>query len=370
MVDWVEPTQAVASDFGYPPTSGDNDRFLDIQWGQAAVDSVGAWNAGHRGDGVKIAVLDTGFNLTHPDLAPNIVGSANMTAEGPANGQWAGSPTGFSHGTHVAGIAAAPDNATGTIGTAPEADLLLVKVLSDNGSGRFEDFIQGIVYAADQDADVINMSLVASFEKNGIPGNYTAREAAELKNAVGKATTYAYQQGTTVIASAGNNAIDFDHTNNLIHLPSDAPHVSSIAATAPVGWAKGWGPVLGRSFDHPASYTNFGQSVIDFAAPGGDFDYPGNETCTVAPFRSFCVFFDGVVAPGGGGTDLYFWSIGTSMAAPHVSGVAAIIIGANGGDMDPAQVEAALRASADDIGKPGNDDFSGAGRVNAANAVG
>ncbi len=68
MVDWVEPTQAVASDFGYPPTSGDNDRFLDIQWGQAAVDSVGAWNAGHRGDGVKIAVLDTGFNLTHLTL--------------------------------------------------------------------------------------------------------------------------------------------------------------------------------------------------------------------------------------------------------------------------------------------------------------
>ena len=371
-IDWLEP------EFTYPPTSGDDDIRFDLQWGHIAVDSVGAWNAGYRGDAAKIAVLDTGFNLTHTDLAPNIVGSTNMTPQGPANGQWALNPSGFSHGTHVAGIAAAPDNAIGTIGIAPQADLLLVKVLEDTGSGSFDDVIEGIVYAADQDADVINMSLGGTLLRRGEPDlpppdAYTAKDAAELANAIGSATTYAFQQGTTVIASAGNAASDADHTADLLHLPSDAPHVSSIAATAPIGWALGPGdPYWDGSFDHPASYTNFGQSVIDFAAPGGDAAYPGNENCLLGGLVRPCWVFDLVFAPGTGGPGVngFFWAGGTSMAAPHATAVAAIIIGKNGGSMNPAQVVAAMRASADDIGKPGNDDFSGAGRVNAANAVG
>ena len=155
-VDWLGP------EFTYPPTSGDDDIRFDPQWGHISVDSVGAWNAGFRGNGVKIAVLDTGFNLTHTDLAPNIVGSASMVDAIPS-AQWTGAPTAFSHGTHTSGIAAAPDNAIGTIGIAPEADLLLVRVLDDSpgGSGTFEDVIEGIVYAADQDADIINMSFGA-----------------------------------------------------------------------------------------------------------------------------------------------------------------------------------------------------------------
>jgi subtilisin family serine protease len=94
--------------------------------------------------------------------------------------------------------------------------------------------------------------------------------------------------------------------------------------------------------------------------------YPGNENCTLLVTRP-CWVFDLVFSTGSAGA--YYWSAGTSMAAPHVAGVAAIIIGANGGEMKPSAVEKALRASADDLGKPGNDDFYGAGRVNAANAV-
>lgn len=371
-VDWIGP------EFNYPPASGDDDIRFDLQWGHIAVDSVGAWNAGYRGAGATIAVLDTGFNLTHTDLAPNIVGSANMTTNGPASGQWSGAPSAFSHGTHVAGIAAAPDNAIGTIGIAPEADLLLVKVLADTGSGSFEDVIEGIVYAADQDADIINMSLGALIEKNGEPDHptdpYTAKDAAELKNAIGKATTYAYQQGTTVIASAGNSSVDFDKTSTLISLPSMAPHVITISATAPIGWATGPPPggSWDGSFDHLASYSNYGQSAIQFAAPGGDAAYPGNENCLLGGLVRPCWVFDLVLAPGTGGPGVNgnFFAAGTSMAAPHASGVAAIIVGKNGGDMNPAQLQAALKNSADDLGKPGNDDAYGAGRVNAANAVG
>lgn len=193
------------------------------------------------------------------------------------------------------------------------------------------------------------------------------RIVAVLKNSIARAVAYAHQNGTTVITSAGNDANDGDHDKALIHIPSDAPQAISIAATAPIGWAV---DPLNAFLDNPASYTNFGQSVIDFAAPGGDTAYPGNENCTIAGLLRPCWVFDLVFSTGSNlnpAIASYYWSAGTSMAAPHASGVAALIIGANGGDMAPAQVEAALRSSADDLGKPGNDDFYGAGRVNAYN---
>jgi subtilisin family serine protease len=363
-VQWVDPVDKVAlEDYSNPPTSGDDDFFFDLQWGHDAVDAPEAWEAGLRGAGATVAVLDGGFDLDHPDLAPNInyALSADMTGEGLQYGL----PDTFSHGTHTAGTVAAADNAFGTIGVAPEAELVLVKVLGDEGSGSFNDVIAGILHAASVDVDVINMSLGARLIKSGDPddpdGPYTAKEAADLKNAIGRATTYAYQQGVTVIASAGNDGEDYDHNANVIHLPSDAPHVLSISATAPVGWAV---DPENAFLDYPASYTNYGQSAIDFAAPGGDFVYPGNEACLVAGLLRPCWVFDLVFSTGNGG---WYWSAGTSMSAPHAAGVAALIIGDNGGDMKPAQVDAALRQLADDLGKPGNDDYYGLGAIDAFN---
>lgn len=371
-LQWVKPSQqeSIEIETGNPPFSGDDDRFFDLQWGHDAVDAPEAWDAGYRGDGVRVAVLDTGFDTDHVDLAGNInfALSANFV---PGESLTYALPNPFSHGTHTAGTIAALDNGIGTIGVAPEAELVLVKVLSDSGSGDFDWVIAGIVHAANVDADVISMSLGAAIKKSGAcdPDCYTAKEAAELLVALGRATTYAYQQGTTVIASAGNDADDGDHNANLVHVPSDSPHVISISATAPIGWAT---DPLNAFLDYPASYTNYGQSVIEFAAPGGDFVYPGNENCLVAGLVRPCWVFDLVFSTGSNSNPAvasYYWSAGTSMAAPHAAGVAALIIGKNGGSMHPAQVEAALRASADDLGKPGNDDFYGAGRVNAYNAV-
>jgi subtilisin family serine protease len=373
-LNWIDPQyqQGVTANFGSPPNSGDDDFFFDLQWGHDAVDAPEAWNAGERGAGVRVAVLDTGFDLDHPDLAPNInlALSANFV---PGETLSYALPDPFSHGSHTAGTVAAADNAFGTIGVAPEAELVLVKVLNDAGSGSFDGAIAGIVHAANVDADVINMSLGATLQKSGFcdpDGCMSAMEVAELKNAIGRATTYAYQQGTTVIASAGNAAIDSDHTADVFHLPSDAPHVNSISATGPLGWAVD----PSTDLDVPAFYTNFGQSTIEFAAPGGNVDFDlmaSGQTCTVVLTRP-CWVFDLVFSTGSNltpGVGSYFWSAGTSMAAPHVSGVAAIIIGMNGGSMHPAHVKAALAASADDLGKPGNDDFYGAGRVNAGNAT-
>jgi subtilisin family serine protease len=275
----------------------------------------------------------------------------------------------FSHATHVAGIIAAQDDGIGNIGVAPEATIIGVKVLH-GGSGSFGAVIQGIVYAATAmsqggaGANIINMSLGGDFDRQG-------RDNAQLASAMSRATTFAYQQGVTVIASAGNDAFDFDHTNNLISIPALSANVITVSATGPLGFALG-----ATDFSRPASYTNFGQSAIDFGAPGGDFVLPGNAVCAVPRIPSgnlvnFCWVFDMVLSPGSlaPANGSYFFSAGTSMAAPHVAGVAALIIEKNGGSMHPAQVEAALRQSADDLGKPGNDDFYGRGFVNALRAV-
>ncbi|HRJ55612.1 MAG TPA: S8 family serine peptidase [Anaerolineales bacterium] len=356
---------SVSEDFGNPPVSGDDDFFFDLQWGHDAVDAPEAWNEGYRGAGARVAVLDGGFDLDHPDLAPNINMALSMNFVAGETLQYA-LPDPFSHGSHTAGTIAAADNGFGTIGVAPEAELVLIKVLGDEGSGSFADVISGIVYAADVDADIISMSLGAYLNKNGFcdsEGCVSANEVAALVNAIKRATDYANKEGSLVIASAGNDAIDFDHTANLIHIPSDLPKVLSISATAPIGWATDPGNIF---LDNLASYSNYGQSAIDFGAPGGDFVYPGEEACLIAGLLRPCWVFDLVFSTGNNG---WYWSAGTSMAAPHASGVAAIIVGMNGGDMNPAHLEAALRASADDLGKPGNDDAYGAGRVNAYNAV-
>ena len=381
-LQWIEPLhqEAIEVEVGNPPFSGDDDFYFDLQWGHDAVDAPEAWDAGARGAGVRVAVLDTGFDLDHVDLAPNInlALSANFV---PGEALGYSLPDPFSHGSHTAGTIAAADNGFGTIGVAPEAELVLVKVLGDAGSGAFSWVIAGIMHAAIVDADIINMSLGATLSKHGFIDEETgewvsANEVAELRVALGKATTYAYQHGTTIIASAGNDANDGDHDADQIHLPSDSPHVISVSATAPFGWAYDFTADL----DEPAHYTNYGQSVIDFAAPGGDWDLYYSDPftfCTIMaagwlPVTRPCYVFDYVFSTGSNLNPFvasYFWGSGTSMAAPHVCGVAAIIIGENGGDMHPAQVEAALRKSADDLGKPGNDDFYGKGRVNAYNAV-
>ncbi|MDH3933008.1 MAG: S8 family serine peptidase, partial [Chromatiales bacterium] len=108
----------------------------------------------------------------------------------------------------------------------------------------------------------------------------------------------------------------------------------------------------------PASYTNYGTSQVEFSAPGGGYDYPGNEGCVVAGIARPCWVFDLVFSTGNGA---WYWSGGTSMAAPHAAGVAALIISENGGDMKPAQVEAQMRMRGIDLGKPGADDFFGRG---------
>jgi lantibiotic leader peptide-processing serine protease len=369
-IQWIDPQRNIASEFtvdsiGNPPFSGSADPFFDLQWGHTAVEAPAAWEKGGRGAGARVAVLDSGFDLTHPDLVPNINFDLSKNFVDGEELQY-GLPDPFSHGTHVAGTIAAAQNNFGVIGVAPDAELVLVKVLGDAGSGSFADVMAGIVYAANVKADVINMSLGASLPRRGFQdadGTFVkANEVAALLNALNRATNYAFKKGTTVIASAGNSGLDSNTTKDLVHVPSQSTNVISISATAPIGWAT---DPLNIDLDNLASYSNYGLSHITFAAPGGDFVYPGEEACTVAGLTRPCWVFDLVFSTGNGS---WYWSAGTSMAAPHASGVAAIMIGRYG-SMKPAQVEAKLKAAADDLGKPGRDAYYGHGRVNAFNTV-
>lgn len=380
-LQWLDPVTTVEANAN-PVSSGSDDPLFALQWGHDAVNAPEAWNAGVRGEGVRVAILDSGIDADHPDLAANL-NAALSTSFVDGEGYNVAPGVYFNHGTHVAGTVAAADNTTGVIGVAPDAELVAVKVLSEvSGSGSFEGVLAGIIYAASPqvDADIINMSLGATLPKNGYlddggtpddPSDDVqvgANEVADLLTAFNRAASYAYQQGTTVIASAGNDARDGDKDGPVVSVPASAPHILAISATGPEGWARN----PATDLDTPAFYTNYGQSVIDFAAPGGDVDprlQPGGAAnranwpvCTVSGVTNYCYIFDLVLSTISGS---YGWAAGTSMAAPHASGIAAQIIGENGGSMKPALVEQALRATAEDLGKNGNDDYYGAGRVSS-----
>ena len=381
VVQWVEPVTGESIELGEEGVEpqvhevGGHESFRLAQWAPDAVNAPAAWATGQRGAGARVAIVDGGIASNHLDIAPNLdaARSVSFVPFQPYNFD-----TGtFWHGTHVAGIVAAPINNLGTVGIAPEATLIGVKVLH-GGSGAFSWVINGIIYAATPisqggaGAHIINMSLGAYLPKTGQFGP----SLPHLFNAVSRATNYAYQQGVTVIAAAGNSAVDMDHDANFFFIPAQSTSVNAVAATGPTGF--GFTPPM-TNFDRPASYTNFGQSAIDFAGGGGDGSLAGTPAgdalCTkprlpVGTITVPCWVFDMVMSPTVviGTSHFYTWAAGTSMASPVVAGVAALIVGKHG-PMHPAQVQARLRQSADDLGKRGNDDFYGAGRVNALRAV-
>lgn len=364
-----------------PPFTDDDDRFFDLQWSMDALDWTDMVEISDvRGQGARVAVLDSGILSTHNEFQSNL-NTALSTSFVP--GEAYDNPPGF-HGTHVSGIVAAANNGIGTIGVAPEVDLVSVKVLSAiTGSGSFAGIAAGIVYAADIGADVVNMSIGATLDHDGtvydpvcnVVGQAAARDVSATINFLKRAAQYADRQGVLLIASSGNCGTHGDRDKNRVHLPSDIPQILSIAATGPVGWALD----PDTNLDRLASYSNFGSSVIDFAAPGGDFVLPGNDLCTILtgpadiPITVPCWVFDLVMSASNSSPFGYAWTAGTSMASPAATGVAALIVSKNGGSMSPARVVAAMQkaVNSDDGGddRRGQTPAFGRGQLSALEAM-
>ena len=339
--------------------------YMQRLWGMDVIDAPEAWNSGFTGTGASVFVLDSGIDAEHPDLAGNLnteLSESFIFNEEGEKEHWNIQPgLYFNHGTHVAGTIAAT-NRLGVIGVAPHAELVAVKVLSEySGTGPLSSINAGIVYAADNGADVINMSLGVTFNKNGTltdaDGNQfkiPAKYIQEIILAQQRAVNYAYSKGSTIIASAGNDGVNYDGNKSETKLPGSLNNVITISATAPEGYLA----FQDVNFDVPAHYTTHGRSLVDLAAPGGDYDMQYSDGTTYPYDLVWSTISNG-----------WGYSAGTSMAAPHASGVAALIIAKNGGEMDPHEVEKQLIESADQVDGNGQSVFFGKGRVNAYRAV-
>lgn len=278
-----------------------------LPWGIARVRADQVW-ASATADPVKVAVVDTGIDPTHPDLAANIKGGMSaldrVTSYKDDNG----------HGTHVAGTIAALNNSIGVVGVGPAADLYAVKVLDRKGSGWVSDIIEGLQWCVANDMDVVNMSLGSS----------------AYSVAFAEAVQATLDEGVVIVAAAGNSGPGYD----TVQYPGAYPGVIAVSAT--------------DSSDLLASFSSRGPQV-SLAAPGVSVrsTYKGATYATLS---------------------------GTSMASPHVAGVAALVVAvppneacdADGdGAWDPSEVRAKLIASTDDLGAPGFDVLFGYGLVRA-----
>ena len=319
-----------------------NDPYYGLQWhlDNAEYGGIGmeeAWDSS-TGSGVTVAIVDTGIAYEDyqvswferyykaPDLADTCFVAGYDFVNDDTHPNDDSSP---GHGTHVAGtVAQSTDNNLGVAGVAFNACLMPVKVLGSGGSGTYADVAEGIIWAADHGAQVISLSL---------GGN---SPSTTLENAV----AYAYNKGVTVIAAAGNEG-----SGTISYPAAYDDYVIAVGAT---------------QYDETrAPYSNYGLS-LDLMAPGGNTNLDQNGDGYVDGVLQQTYEKTGWRSISWG----YYFMQGTSMATPHVSGVAALLI-AKGNAVTPDEVRAALQETADDLGSPGRDDTYGWGLIDAYAAL-
>lgn len=309
-----------------------DDPLFPAQWHLRAVGIPDAWQVS-TGVGATVAVLDTGVAYeddgTHrraPDLAGTRFAAGWDFLDDDAHPDDEALPGMASHGTHMAGtIAQTTGNGLGGAGVAPGATIMPVRVLAPDGTGTSWAIAKGLRFAADHGAQVANLSLGGA---SGSP---------ELEDAV----AYAIGRGVTVVVSSG------DQGTAGVSYPAAYPGVVAVGAV--------------RFDDVRAVYANYGPR-LDLVAPGGELGADRNGDGLE----------DGVVQQGLFGDAASFcfcFKEGTSSAAAHVSGVAALVV-ASGRAAHPADVRGLLLSTAQDLGAPGRDDEYGAGLVHAGRALG
>lgn len=349
--------EALAAEQAFDGT--DHPLYEEYQWDIKQVTQDGASYNLPKGKGTKdvvVAVIDTGIDLNHPDLKANIVDAKSFVP-----GETAIDYDG--HGTHVAGSIAANGN---VLGVGPELGIAGLKVFPREGGAPTAWIVEAIRYAADQDYDVINMSL-GSYQYLQNPDYSTSDIVANI-NLFRKAIAYAEQKGVTVVGSAGNNGMDIKSPGQMTKYLFDENGATKRNPASNLLIRVS----AGNKGKELAFYSNYGVGMIDVMAPGGDLGPNYNPETGEGRDNTYLSLstvptFDENGNPVGHG---YGWKAGTSMAAPKVAGVAGVIIAKHGKNkLKPAQVKAIIKQSSEDVYKKGYDAYSGHGLVNAWSAL-
>lgn len=286
------------------------------QWGLSRTNVNKAWDTNYRGNGIKIAIIDTGVDETHPDISIKD-GVCFMTTSQTACENAFLDDNG--HGTHVAGIIAGANQEKGYFGVVPEATIYAVKAMDAKGNGNTSDVIRGIEWALEKNVDMINLSL--SMENSS-----TALKLA-LENA--------YSQGVLIVAAAGNNG-NRRGTGDTVMYPARHDSVIAVGAT--------------NRYDERSNFSATGQTV--------EVSAPGETIYSTYPMQ----LYNFSEEKG------YIFYSGTSMAAPFVTGILATYKQQNP-DMTHEQLRALLHDNVIDLGREGKDPFFGHGLVQAVEGL-
>ncbi|WP_169053909.1 S8 family serine peptidase [Agromyces sp. H66] len=353
------------------------------QWDMALIGAGTESFANASGEGVSVGVIDSGVDLTHPDIEPNLdldrscsfIFDDTPTANPAeiANGDCSnkGAIDDLSgHGTHVASTIAAPVNGVGIAGIAPEATIVALKACTEGGYCFADSVAAALRYAGDQGLDVVNLSLFAD------PYLYYCKSDAEQRAILAEiesAARYATQRGVLIVASAGNESADLQHPgedaispdwppgseetrdvgNECRVAPAELPGALTVSSVGPVG-IDGYDLWI-------ADYSSVGMSRVDVTAPGGDyFRATGTVQDAVlgalpmdseiwAGYDPLSAFYPGMTVISGGAG--YGYLNGTSMSSPHAAGVAALVVDRHPG-WSPGAVKAAVMRTATPLACP------------------
>lgn len=419
------PTSGAGGDG--PAISGDP--LSGLQWDMQLIGATpaGSYARQQASHGVRVGIMDTGVDGNHPDIAPNFdhALSRNFTVDnsqpgiddGPCEHPSCADPADEDdngHGTHVAGTIGAALNGLGMAGVAPRADLVNIRAGQDSGFFLLQPTVDALTYAGRAGIDVVNMSFYIDpwlFNCTDNPADSPDEQAQQqaIVEATQRAVDFAHRRGVTLISAAGNESIDLgrpttddtspdfpgpprhrDVDNRCLSMPSEAPDVLDVSSVGPINLAS-------SPYPRKAYYSSYGVEQIVVAAPGGDRreffgtpQYNAPENRVLAPYplnvAQACGEVDADGVPNGvttcpdpgprfpalvrncaqGTCALYQWIQGTSMAAPHAAGVAAIVVaqqgrrdhGRGGLMLAPDTVERILRTTATDTPCPSQEPFS------------
>jgi lantibiotic leader peptide-processing serine protease len=331
-----------------------SDNLSGLQWDMDQIHAPEARAITGGDPSVVVGDIDTGLDYTHPDLAPNVddADSVNCVSGVPVPGMVAANDDN-GHGTHTAGTIAAAKNGIGIVGVAPNVKIAGIK--AGNAAGYFfpEAVVCAFMWAGSHHIQVTNNSYFADpwlFNCRNDPGQRA------IWNAERRAIRYAMQNGTVVVAAAGNQADDLAHPTQDATSPDDTNpvlrQIHNDCAVVPVEVPGVVGVTADGNLNLKSFYSSYGMGSVQLIAPGGDSIL---QVTTASPNGRVLSTWPAALAGGCSrkvfdGTALYCYAQGTSMASPHVAGVAALVVST--GVTSPGAVTARLTSTADPIACP------------------